>query len=289
MTNEAAHASIARAREEFLAMVAHVRPELHRYCARITGSVIEGEDIVQDTLAKAFYSFSLHPELPPLRPWLFRVAHNAALDHRKSHGQRLTDPHADMAELVGVDEQPDPYAVRVALAQFLVLPVAQRSAVILKDVLGHSLDEAAQIMDTSVVAIKALLVRGRAKLKADAPAKMIDHAVDRAELDRYATLFNARDWDGVRALISADCRLDLVSKTQRRGTQVAMYFGRYASEDVTLRVVEVDGQPGLAAHVEGAASPAYFILLRWADGLVTDIRDFRYVDYIAAEAHVLEL
>ena len=71
-------ANFAEAREQFLAIVDGVRPELHRYCARLTGSVIEGEDIVQETLAKAFYALSLSAEVPPLRPWLFRIAHNAA-------------------------------------------------------------------------------------------------------------------------------------------------------------------------------------------------------------------
>ena len=59
--------TFAAAREQFLAMVADVRPDLHRYCARLTGSVIEGEDIVQDALAKAFYALSLEPDVPPLR------------------------------------------------------------------------------------------------------------------------------------------------------------------------------------------------------------------------------
>lgn len=67
-------------------MVESIRPELHRYCARLTGSVIEGEDVVQDALAKAFYALSLQPEVPELRPWLFRIAHNQALDYLKSHG-----------------------------------------------------------------------------------------------------------------------------------------------------------------------------------------------------------
>jgi len=66
--NGPAQASIAKAREEFLAMVDSIRPDLHRYCARLTGSVIEGEDIVQETLAKAFYTLTLTPDLPPLRP-----------------------------------------------------------------------------------------------------------------------------------------------------------------------------------------------------------------------------
>src|SRR5450631_3663344 len=145
-------------------MVEGVCPELHRYCARLTGSVIEGADIVQDTLAKAFYALSQAAEVPPLRPWLFRIAHNAALDFLKSHGRRYTDVHAEIEEIAGFEDKPDPAIVRAALARFLSLPVTQRSAVILKDVLGHSLEETAETMGTTVMAVKAALVRGRGKL-----------------------------------------------------------------------------------------------------------------------------
>src|ERR1700679_4374575 len=100
-------ASFADAREQFLAMVDTIRPELHRYCARLTGSVIEGEDIVQDTLAKAFYALSLSADVPPLRPWLFRIAHNAAIDFLKSHGRKLTDPDAAIEDIASFDEKPD--------------------------------------------------------------------------------------------------------------------------------------------------------------------------------------
>jgi RNA polymerase sigma-70 factor (ECF subfamily) len=63
-----------------------------------------------------------------------------------------------------------------------------------------------------------------------------------------------------------------------------MYFGRYEKEDVALRVIRLEGQLALAAHVSGAPNPAYFILLEWQSGRVTSIRDFRYVPYIATEA-----
>jgi RNA polymerase sigma-70 factor (ECF subfamily) len=277
-------AALAEAREQFLAMVASVRPELHRYCARLTGSVIEGEDIVQDALARAFYALSLSAEVPPLRPWLFRIAHNAALDFLKSHGRKYTDLHAEMAEIAGYEDKPDPAVVRAALARFLSLPITQRSAVILKDVLGHSLEETAETMGTTVMAVKAALVRGRAKLLEGHSEQPAAIAKTRAELDRYASLFNARDWDGVRALVGDDCRLDLVSKSQRRGKQVGMYFGRYEKESVSLRVVRLEGQLALAAYAAGGDKPAYFILLEWEGGRVKSIRDFRYVQYIAAEA-----
>jgi RNA polymerase sigma-70 factor (ECF subfamily) len=278
-------AGLADAREQFLALVAEVRPELHRYCARLTGSVIDGEDIVQDTLAKAFYALSLLVEVPPLRPWLFRIAHNAALDFLKSHTRKYVEPVADLDEVAGFDDQPDPTVVRAALAAFLSLPVTQRSAVILKDVLGHSLEETAETMGTTVMAVKAALVRGRGKL-----LQQHDEAAaaqpSLAELQRYASLFNARDWDGVRALVSDDCRLDLVSKSQRRGKQVGAYFARYEKEQVSARVARVEGRPALVVY-SGEVAPSYFILLELQDGLVTAIRDFRYIPYITAEAELV--
>jgi RNA polymerase sigma-70 factor (ECF subfamily) len=90
----------------------------------------------------------------------------------------------------------------------------------------------------------------------------------------------------VRALIGDDCRLDLVSKSQRRGKAVGMYFARYEKEEVSLRVVRLEGRLALAAHVGSAARPSYFVLLEWEDGRVASIRDFRYVPYIAAEAQI---
>jgi len=277
-------AVLADAREQFLAMVDSLRPELHRYCARLTGSVIEGEDIVQDTLARAFYALSLSADVPPLRPWLFRIAHNAAIDFLKSHTRKYMEVHADVETIAGFEDKPDPAVVRAALAHFLSLPVTQRSAVILKDVLGHSLEETAETMGTTIMAVKAALVRGRKKLLEREPDAVEVAATTRADLDRYASLFNARNWDGVRALIGDDCRLDLVSKSQRRGKQVGMYFGRYEKEDVLLRVVRLEGRLALAAHVASAERPAYFILLEFEDGRVMSIRDFRYVTYIAVEA-----
>jgi RNA polymerase sigma-70 factor (ECF subfamily) len=109
----------------------------------------------------------------------------------------------------------------------------------------------------------------------------------KAALDRYASLFNARDWDGVRALIGDDCRLDLVSKSQRSGKAVGVYFARYEKEDVSLRVVRLEGQLVLAAYVADAVRPAYFVLLEWQASRVRLIRDFRYVPYIANEGSVL--
>jgi RNA polymerase sigma factor (sigma-70 family) len=277
-------ASLAQAREQFLELVADIRPELHRYCARLTGSVIDGEDIVQDTLAKAFYAMSQTPEVPALRPWLFRIAHNAAVDFLRSRGRRQTEPTDEIDAIAAYDERPDPIVVRAALARFLSLPLTQRSAVILKDVLGHSLEETAQTMGTTVMAVKAALVRGRRGLLDDSREERGPTPDARADLERYAALFNARDWDGVRALVADDCRLDLVAKSQRRGKEVGLYFTNCAKADVRVRIVRLEGQLALAAC--SADAPSYFMLLTFDNGKVTAIRDYRYVPYIALEAEV---
>jgi RNA polymerase sigma-70 factor (ECF subfamily) len=283
----------AKAREHFLELVSEVRPELHRYCARIVGSVVDGEDVVQDVLAKAFYAISMVTEVPSLRPWLFRVAHNTAVDFVRRYEKKHVEPRDDFDDVAAeLDEAPDPEIVRAALSSFLALPVIQRSAVILKDVLGHSLEETASTMGTTVPAVKAALVRGRATLRAGRgePAAPPHRrgASDTAQLEklgRYAALFNARNWDSLRALMSEECRLDLVSRAERRGKEVGEYFARYeAAPYVRLDVGTAEGRPALLAFTSpDATRPAYFILLEWQGSRVSFIRDFRYVSYVTRD------
>src|SRR6185295_8546749 len=108
-------------------------------------------------------------------------------------------------------------------------------------------------------AVKAALVRGRKNLSGDRAHEPT--SVERADLDKYVSLFNARDWDGVRAMVADDCRLDLVSKSQRRGKQVGFYFSNYEKEQVELRVLDVDGRVALGVFAMNATKPSYFILL----------------------------
>src|SRR5436853_4358863 len=74
---------------EFEALVGQIRPELHRYCARMVGSVVDAEDVVQEALAKAYASLPTTP-VTNMRGWLFRIAHNKAIDHlRRARQQHL--------------------------------------------------------------------------------------------------------------------------------------------------------------------------------------------------------
>ncbi len=104
---ESEHSPGSTRRSELLALAGELRPELHRYCARLMGSVIDGEDVVQDTLARAFVALDGLSEVPPLRAWLFRIAHNRALDLLRSRAIRTAEP-IEAAHNVADQATPDP-------------------------------------------------------------------------------------------------------------------------------------------------------------------------------------
>jgi RNA polymerase sigma-70 factor, ECF subfamily len=288
---------LEESRRQFLALINDVRPDLHRYCARMTGSIADGEDVVQDTLARAYYELSELKELPAMRSWLFRIAHNRALDYLRRYERRMGEPLEGAEDIAAGDAvEPDialerDEAVRAAISRFLELAPAQRSCVVLKDVLDYSLEEIAAMLELSLSAVKAALHRGRTRLrelsKASGPAA--PRRATSPALARYAALFNARDWDGVRAMLVDDVKLDLVSRWKAAGRrEVSDYFTNYERvTDWHLVPGWLDGREVLAVLREpGGARPAYFIELRLVDGRVAGIRDFRYVPYIAQEAEI---
>src|SRR5215217_2919516 len=196
-----------------------LRPKLHRYCARMVGSVIVGEDVLQDALIKAVEAFASAGPIGNAEGWLFRIAHNTALDflRRRSRQEALhsgeeVDMMADRLDAVTSRQ-----IANASLRTFMRLPVTQRSSVILMDVLGCSLQEMCAVMKISVPAAKAALHRGRGRLRElanepdDAPQPVLSEA-DRARLNAYVAHFNARDFDAIRAMISDDVRLELVNK-----------------------------------------------------------------------------
>ena len=292
-------ASLEQARGRFLALVAAIRPELHRYATRMTGSIADGEDVVQETLARAYYQLPEQPRMPPLRPWLFRIAHNCAIDHWRHEARRRAEP-IELALDLADDQAREPdqalaqgQAVRAALSAFLALAPAQRGCVILKDVLDHSLEEIADELELSVPAVKAALHRGRALLRAAAEVPPIAaRPAFSPELLRYAELFNARDWDGVRAMLADDVRLDLVSRRKAAGRRaVGVYFANYERlHDWHLAPAWLEGRAVLAVvgapDALDARRPGYFIELQWSGAQVRRILDFRHVGYIAREAAI---
>lgn len=149
-----------------------LRPELHRYAARLMGPVIEGEEVVQDKFLRALAALDALAPGTPLRPWLFRIAHNRAIDLLR-RGQRWS---MDPVEHLPEDPAPDAEAATIAaetlslaVARFAALPGRQRAAVLMKDVLDEPLSAIAAHLGLSLDAVKAHLARGRARLRVAPP------------------------------------------------------------------------------------------------------------------------
>jgi RNA polymerase sigma-70 factor (ECF subfamily) len=289
------------AREAFDRLLGELRPKLHRYCARMTGSVIDGEDVVQEAIVKAIEAFPEAGSIRSVESWLVRIAHNAALDFLRRRARQeavRSDEEPDMI-VDPIEAVSDRQIAAASLRTFMRLPVAQRSSVILMDVLGHSLDEISGILDSSIPAIKAALHRGRARLRAiaqepDAIPLPVLAESERSLLASYVDRFNARDFDAVRAMLADEVRLELVNKLRLRGRgEVEGYFSNYARiEDWHLVPGLVDRRP--AALVRDlrnpSGAPSYFVLLEWAGNRLVNIRDFRFACYATegAELYVMD-
>jgi RNA polymerase sigma factor (sigma-70 family) len=283
---------------QLLVLAGELRPELHRYCARLMGSVIDGEDVVQDTFTRAFVALDELQDVPPLRAWLFKIAHNRAIDLLRGRAIRATEP-IEAARGVVDPGSPDPEeilmrreVVETAVSRFLELSIVQRSVVILKDVLDQSLEEIAAFLDLTVNAVKAHLARGRARLEAinaQTPARSAPRAPS-AAVARYVALFNRRDFDGLRAMLADDVRLIQSTHPQRTGAaDVGMFFGIYSrSAPVRLDPAWLDGREVIAVYEDPqGVKPSYLMWLEWTADRISFIRDYRHVRYVVDDADLV--
>jgi RNA polymerase sigma-70 factor (ECF subfamily) len=251
----------ARDTAAFERLIERLRPQLHRYCARMTGSVIDGEDVLQDALLKAVEASPQTP-LPP------------------------TDPVHDRQ------------IAAASLRTFMRLPARQRSAVILRDVLGYSVEEIGDIMSTGILAVRGALQRGRLRLRElaqegdDGPPPVLAEP-QRARLMTYIDRFNARDFDSIRDMLAEDVRLDLVNRLRLKGrSEVGRYFRGYAEPSHWHCVPGlVDGRPAILMldPNDPTGPPTYFILLEWTHERVAGIRDFLFARYAVDGADIVAL
>ncbi len=272
--------------DEFEDRLKALRPRLHRYCARMTGSAVNGEDVLQDTLVKALHARAQGAGVDNLEGWLFRIAHNASLDFLRATSRNTVVP---LSEDVEAAPMPEADIVAIGFQTFLRLPELQRCAVILKDVLGHSVEEIAGVAECSPAAAKSALQRGRVALRrlAQAPEDtrlplMAD--ADRRKITAYVHLFRSGEFDSIRAMLADDVKLELVNRLRLEGRdKVRPYFTRYAEETKwRFALGAVEGRPAMLVFDSTGPMerPAYFVLITWSEDRIVGIRDFLFAPYV---------
>jgi RNA polymerase sigma-70 factor (ECF subfamily) len=215
------------------------RGELLAHCYRMLGSVDEAEDLVQETLLRAWRAADRYDaDLASLRTWLHRIATNACLTALKGRGRRPLpsglgpagdDPQVPLVPQLDVPWlQPFPDArlgdpadtaqqragLRLALVAALqLLPPRQRAVLVLREVLQLPAAEVAQVLDSSVPSVNSSLQRARARLRDAGPVleelREPADAAERAVVERYLTAFEAADVAGLTRLLADDVVLEM--------------------------------------------------------------------------------
>jgi RNA polymerase sigma-70 factor (ECF subfamily) len=265
---------------------AALRPDLHRFCTRMTGNPCDGEDIVQDALATALARKDELREAAALRSWLFRIAHTKCIDFLRARKRfEAIDVEDEEREVAMADDLDDKRRVERALANLVTeLPAKERAAVVLKDVLDCSLEETAEITRSNVGAVKAALHRGREKLRdADAQRRDALPAEKRAVIEDYISAFNRRDWDSVRALVAEDAKLDVVDRTSGRFHELP-YLANYGALPMNwkLEFAYVDGVECVVHYreVDGQWQPRSVVAISVEGNRISHVRDYLHIDYL---------
>jgi RNA polymerase sigma-70 factor (ECF subfamily) len=289
--------------QRFLDVYEPLRPELYRYCRYLTKSPWDAEDLVQDTLARAFATLGCFFQAPPNpRAWMFRVASNLWIDRTR----RRREVSALPVELAAEPEQrADREAAGTLIAR---LSPQERAAVVLKDVFDLTLEEVADALSTSVGTVKTALHRGRAKLTDNAlPEPSAGGAASGADssspalsvpalsvpassmpanspsarvLDAFCDAFNARDLERLTALLLDTSVVELVGVVTEYGPDAARHpeTGSFAGflQPITssdsgagIDPRHLDGYLGQIPRVEVRQLRGEPILLYWyahADG-----------------------
>jgi RNA polymerase sigma-70 factor, ECF subfamily len=271
---------LRRAWFAYLAVVEPLRPELHRYCLKLTGDVWDAEDLAQDTLLRGYAGMGrgdVHDEGSPVRSaraYLFRIASNLWIDQMRraslAAGADIEPARAVAAEVA--------VAVREAGAAVLAPASPQeRAAVVLKDAFDFDLAEIAEALSTSVGAVKSALHRGRERLAARrTPA--VATGVSRELVDRFVAAFNAHDAPAVTALLLETVNIEVHGVGGGRGRLGSWVPSSLGDPAEWVERCEFHGE-ALVLHFKGegpARRLTSLTRLDEAEGGVSRIRDYCY-------------
>lgn len=209
-------AGVRRPWRDFLDALVPLRPDLHRYCHRLTGNLWDGEDLVQDTLLRVFALLGkVDANLENPRAYLLRTATHLWIDRvrRRTRERDIVAETAGEPLLAAAGDRGPAQSIAVRDAAGVLLDrlaPRERAAVLLKDVFDLSLEDTAAILKTTPGAVKAALHRGRGRLDEAAPAETTRPVPSREIVDRFVAALGARDLATLEAICSADLTVEFV-------------------------------------------------------------------------------
>ncbi len=197
---------------KYLDELAPIRPDLHRYCRKLTGNVWDGEDLLQDALIKVFSLLGkIDADLSHPRAYLIRTVTNLWIDRQRRFAREFAHMELERrAEPGAVADSSMGKEVDEAVSSLMQnLHPQERAAVVMKDVLDLSLDETASILKTTVGAVKSALKRGRGRLD-DLKKKAHFSAPSREMVQRFTDALANTDLDTLREICESHVTVELV-------------------------------------------------------------------------------
>jgi RNA polymerase sigma-70 factor, ECF subfamily len=277
-TDEAARA-MRRAWFDFLDLVEPFRPELHRYCLRLTGEVWSAEDLCQDTLLRGFGAIGrgdLHGEparMKSPRAYLVRTATNLWIDqlrHRRHEAGAAPDPPpaaADAETLAQVRE--------AGAALFATGAPQERAAIVLRDAFDFSIEEIAELISTTPGAVKSALHRGRAKLKEAQVTTVRASPASKSLIDRFVAAFNARDVVALRDTLLETVSIEVLGVGGGRGPG-----GEWATSSIQHVTPRTEARlfhgEWVTLHLTRRGRLVGVTRIEEADGSVSRVRSYGY-------------
>jgi RNA polymerase sigma-70 factor (TIGR02960 family) len=285
------------------------RHELHVHCYRMLGSFTDAEDLVQETLLRAWRGRDALREGDNLRAWLYKIATNACLDDIKAKRRRVTsvasfrdvpwlEPYPDrlLTQPAPTREEPPSRAIEretielTFLAVLQLLPARQRAAVILRDVLDWPVSNIAALLDLSAAAVNSALQRGRATLRSQLPTAEREtwstepaDQTERAVLNAYIVAYEAGDDVATLALLTDDIRVTMPPAPYLfEGLDAIRRLAERARDTGTWRLLPTSAnrQPAAACYLldpDSGELRAYKLdVLRLVDGRISEITTFGY-------------
>jgi RNA polymerase sigma-70 factor (TIGR02960 family) len=278
---------------DFAVLVERHRRELHVHCYRMLGSFEEAEDLVQETLLRAWRRRESLEREEWLRAWLYKIATNACLDHIKAKGRRpaTVDSPSDLPWLQPypdrlLDEVIARETVELTfLAVIQLLPPRQRAVLIMRDVLEWAAEQVAEVLELSVAAVNSALQRARATVRDRLPASTREASdTERELLDGFIDAHERGDTELALSLISDDIRVTmpphpfLYEGREAIAGLMQMAYGPQREGDWRLLPTRANRMPAAASYLRAFGDDTFrafkIDVLRARDGRIAEITTF---------------